>query len=467
MKVAFCSHFGGFQSSYALHVGHHERARLLERFGVNFDFLVNEKCKADIYPNQKNCLPNPSTKLPFADRAMIFEKAYLDLLKEYDVVITADMVYQTKGNFLAENAAQRKVANSLKTWWCHWIHSGWTDRPPHMPYPENLKYEMPPRSFLVYLNSWELPDLARMYNAEPKYCHCVYNPKDIRSFHEMDDIVWRITDILDIPNKDIITIFPFCTTRMDAKGIDGVIQALAAFKRKGNDIALILANANANKRTSEIKAMKGRMNKLGLIEGEDYIWTSDINNGKPLPRKSIADLYKLSNLFVFLSWRETVGNVFQEALVSGCHLILNANLPCLREMGNLGRNKATFVNTSFKTPGIRDGVPGDFQMVNYNPSIESYFDEIAEYVLREDLIPPRYHQWAFSLDKIWNEQMEPLLRKAYLAGNGKDFLEVIPLASDQRRKPVKAPTKWSMYAQNIQLGKDMTGAPLIPPGCIR
>jgi len=54
MKVAICSHFGGFQPSYALHVGWHERGRILERYGVDFDFLVNEKCKDKLYPHQKN-----------------------------------------------------------------------------------------------------------------------------------------------------------------------------------------------------------------------------------------------------------------------------------------------------------------------------------------------------------------------------------------------------------------------------
>ena len=42
-KVAILTHFGNFQSGYALHVGWLERARMMNKFGVDFDFLVNEK----------------------------------------------------------------------------------------------------------------------------------------------------------------------------------------------------------------------------------------------------------------------------------------------------------------------------------------------------------------------------------------------------------------------------------------
>jgi len=455
MKVAICSHFGGFQSSYALHVGWHERARMLERYGVDFDFLVNMKCKTDIYPHQKNCLPNPISELPFADRVAQFKEAYLEFLEPYDVVLTADMVYQRKGNFLPQSAAMREVAEKLKAWWCHWIHSSWTTRDLSASYPENLRYQIPLKSFLVYLNSFELPGLQRMYNAEPWQCHPVYNPKDIRSFHEMDPIVWKISDILDLPNKQVVQVFPFCTTRMDSKGIDGVIHMFAALKRCGQRVALILANANSKKRMDEMRLKKEWMNHLGLVENEDYLWTCDINIHKPIPRKSIADLYKLSNLFVFASWRETVGNVFQEAKISGCQLVLNENLPCLKEMG--GRD-AIYINFSHKTPGIRDGQAGDFRLVSYNPSIAQYFDEIAMMVIPR--LRDLKNQWYFSLDRIWLDQMEPLLRRAYRASRNEEYLNIKRL--DYWDKPVRVPKTWGLYGVNKQYGQDMTGAPLKP-----
>ena len=455
MKVAVCSHFGGFQSSYALHVGWHERARILERFGVDFDFLVNEKCKQGLYPHQRNCLPNPSTEKPFEERVGVFTEAYKELLKPYDVVLTADMVYQRRGNFLAYNAAMREACGELKAWWCHWIHSSYVDQDLGAPYPEVLRFRIPPKSFLVYLNSFELPGLAQMYGATPWQCYPVYNPKDARSLMEVDPIVWKISDILNLPTKQVVQVFPVCTTRMDAKGIDGVIHTFAALKRLGQRVALIIANANSKKRPDEMGAKKAKMERLGLREGKDFLWTSDINNHRPIPRKTVVDLFKLSNLFVFASWRETVGNVFQEAKTCGCQLVLNKNLPCLQEMG--GRD-AIFIDFSYKTPGVRDGMPGDLQQVDYNPTPQQYFDGVAHQIIPR--LRDLKEQWFFSLDRIWLDQFEPLLRRAYLASRGEQFLNVQPLK--EWTGPVKTPLPWNAYAANAQWGKDMTGAPVVP-----
>jgi hypothetical protein len=420
MKVAICSHFGGFQPSYALHVGWLERAKMLKRFNVDFDFLVNEKCEKNLYPNQIECLPNPSPKQPFIKKVDIFSDAYSVLLEDYDVILTADMMYQKKGNFLAHNAAQRKIADKLKAWWCHWIHSGWVN-PEKVKYPDSLRFKLPPKSFMVYLNSYELDGVQKMYSAPQDKVYAVYNPKDIRSFYDVSKLVWRITDEIQFWNKDIIQIFPFCSTRMDAKGIDGVIHVTAACKRAGKKIGLILCNSNSKSMHKQIQQKDIFMKKLGLVEFEDYIWTSKINNDKAVPRKDIADLFKMSNLFTFTSWRETVGNVFQEAMISGCQLILNENLPCLKEMGG---EDAIYISSTHKTLGVKDGENGDMQIVSYNSGIENYFDIVAKVAIEK--VKPIKNQWVFSLDKIWLNQMEPLLRRAYLASQGKDYSQVKP-----------------------------------------
>lgn len=416
MKVAILSHFGSFQPSYALHVGWHERARLLGRHGVDFDFLVNNGAAADSFPHQVNCLSNPSGKEPFNNRVAAFAGEYLGLLEKYDVILTADLVYQSKGNFLAQNAAMRQAAPNLKAWWCHWIHSGWTHRPGNLGFPESLRYTMPPRSFLVYLNSFELPPLAQMYGTRQDMCYAVYNPKDYRSFNNFDPLSNNIIDALDIPSKQAVQIFPFCTTHMDAKGINGVINCAAALKRAGVPVALILANANSRKRPSELEDKKRWMASKGLVDGEDFLWTSDINDHKPLPRKVVSDLFKVSNYFVFTSWRETVGNVFQEAKISGCQLVLNHNLPCLREMGG---KEAIYVNVTHKTPGVRDGQPGDLQMINYDPSEDNYWDDVVQALIPR--LPDLSHKWYFSFDNIWKYQFWPLLQRAYCASRGEPY----------------------------------------------
>ena len=422
MKVAILSHFGGFQDSYALHVGWLERAKLLDYFNVDFDFLVNEKCNENLYPRQRNCLPNPPSGKPFDYRVKLLTDAYQRCLQAYDVILTADLIYQRKGNFLANNQAARNVAKELKAWWCHWIHSSWVTRPGAQPiYPDNLRFTNMEKSFLVYLNGSELKYLAAMYNTDPRLCRTVYNPKDFRSFNDFHPCAWEICKDMDLINKDVVQIFPHCSTRMDAKGIDGIVNVFAALKRKGKKVAIIFANANSRKVQPELAAKKDWMRNQGLIDKEDFLFTSDfMPNFKPLPRKAVSDIFKVANLFVFASWRETVGNAFQEAKVSGNFLVLNGFLPCLREMGG---SNAMFFDSDHKTPGKRDGQTGDFQRVDYLPSKEQYFDHLVEKIIPQ--IPSRKYLWSFSFEWIWHNQFKPLLEDAYNLSKGASFDDIV------------------------------------------
>lgn len=414
-KIAILSHFDSFQAGYALHVGWLERARLLSYFEQEFDFLVNAGCPEGLYPNQKNILGRIKTGKPFVDRVKYFVDLYTDVLRGYDFVMTADMVYQTKGNFLAYNAAQRMASKSLRCHWLHWIHSGWTRRPKYpldpAKRPEHLKYIMPEKSTLIYLNSHELPDLQKMFACAPHQVYPVYNPKDFRSFNQFHKLSWEISIRLRLWEKDAIMLFPFCATRMDSKGFDAVAHVVAALKRAGLRVALINAVANSRSRKKEMEDKDAFMASLGLEKNSDYMWTCDVTEKhRPLPRESIADLFKLSNFFVWASWRETVGNAFQEAQVSGNLMVLSKGLPSNIEMG---AKDAIYFYTTHKTPGVQDGVTGDLRVVKYRDpdtgedTTLDYYDGLAEQIIPR--LPTRSNQWQFSYERIWYEQLFPLL----------------------------------------------------------
>lgn len=417
MKVAILSHFQGFAPGYALAVGWYERARVLEyygkSFGIEFDFFTAKNCPEGCYPNQKAVLATVPGSKPFDYKVDIFTKQYLELLGSYDVVLTADIIYQRKGNFLAWNQAMRNASKHLKAWWCHWIHSSWTNRPSmlNLKDPDHLRYTMMDRSFLVYLNSYEIKQVATMYDTPEKNVRVVYNNKDPRVFFDFHPHSWTIVKQLSLFDKDVISVFPHCSTRMDAKGFDGVIAVIAALKRRGLKVGLVFCNANARKVQPEIMQKKQLMLKMGLHEGEDYMFTHDLDNWKPMPRKVIRDLMRISNIFTFASWRETTGNIFQEAQISGNLLVLNGNLPCLRELATKIPGKVVWLNTSYKTPGVRDGTTGDLQQVDYHPTPEEYFDHLIEHEIMPKL-EDKHYQWDFSFERIWMTQFWPLLREA-------------------------------------------------------
>ncbi|MDY7035066.1 MAG: hypothetical protein SV375_02715 [Thermodesulfobacteriota bacterium] len=404
MKIAILSHFGSFQAGYALHVGWLERARLLKYFDQDFDFLVNEQCKdAEIYPHVKKCLGNISTNKPFNERVHFFEEMYKKTLMPYDIVLTPDLIYQKKNNFLAQNQAMRNAAKKLKCKWFHWIHSAWIVRPFVLSYPESLRFTPMENSTIVYMNESEKAGVARMYDISRENVSCVYNPKDYRSFNDFHPLSWTITRILDIPNKNVVQIFPHCSTRMDAKGIDAIVRVHAALKRQGASVALVFANANGRKVEREICAKKAWIKTQGLVEGQDFFFTSDITEWAPFPRKAVSDIFNVANLFVFASWREVSPNVLLEAKISGNLLVLGNLLPCSAEYGG---PDAIYFDSTAKTPGVQDGHHGDLLVVTYRDE-KNYFDSLALQIMNR--LPSRKHLWEFSYEQIWHEQLRPLL----------------------------------------------------------
>jgi len=419
IKIAILTTFRKFDPGYALAVGWLERAKMLKYFDQDFTMFVQSNCKDTCYPNMKAVLPHPDKDVPFEIKVSQFEKAFLKYLPDYDVILTADFIYQKKGNFLPANQAMRNVQPKLKAKWYHWIHSGWTKRY-RCQYPEKLRITMMDNSTLVYMNKSETAGVAQMYATTEDNVACVYNPKDYRSFNEFSEDAWDITKILDIPNKDIIQIFPHCSTRAGAKGFHTVIETFAALKRNGAKVALILANSHAKSVRSHILSLKTEMRNMGLIEKEDFIFTSDLMNQKyksylPLPRRAVADLFKVSNVFVFASWREVCPNVVLEAKINSNLIVMSESLACGREFGGKGYSKnlkeegyknegAIYFECSAKVPGVADGSRGDMNVVKIK---SKYYDALAKEIIRR--APSRKHLWEYSFETIWNTQMKPLL----------------------------------------------------------
>jgi len=433
-RIAILSHFDSFQPGYALHVGWLERANLLKYFGQDFDFLVNTNCPADIYPNQKNVLEKIRPGAEFSKRAAFFGEMYAELLQPYDFVMTADMVYQKKGNFLANNAGQRIAAPVLNCHWLHWLHSSWTNPPTPIDTrkPEHLRFKMPEKSTLIYLNSHELPGVMHQYSCTAHEVWAVYNPKDIRSFYEFDDLSWELTDFTKPWEKDAIMLFPFCATRLESKGFDTVTNVFAALKRAGKKVMLINAVANSRSQQDKLRYQDKYMAEKGLLRNEDYIWSCDFtDNFKPLPRKTIADLFKITNVFVWASWRETVGNAFQEAKVSGNLMVLSKYLPSNIEMGG---EDAIWIHASHCVPGRGDGVFANTRIIRYRDpdtgedTTNDYFDGVAEEIIAK--LPSRKHQWQFSYEHIWYEQLYPLIYLRQYDREGNYTRKVLPAPED-------------------------------------
>ena len=434
MRVAILSHFQKFAPSYALAVGWYERAKMMEYFGVDFTFFTAKNCPPGCFPHQESVLKTIPGSRPFEFKVEEFTQQYLELLHDFDVVLTADMIYQRKGNFLAWNQAARNCTRLIKPWWLHWIHSSWSIRPGNLNLkdPDSLRYQMMDRSFLVYLNEAESGQLVQMYDTDPDHVRFVHNPKDPRVFYNMHPYSWEIIKRLRLYEKDVVCVFPHCSTRMEAKGIDAVLRVIAGLKEAGLSVGLVFCNANARKVQAEIEEKRGHAALMQLEEGTDYMFTHDLDNFADMPRQVVRDLMQISNIFVFGSWRETTGNVFQEAQISNNLLVLNENLPCLKELAR--KDKVVWLKNTYKTPGRRDGQTGDLQNVAYVPDEKKYFTQLAQVQIIPKLDSKRY-MWAFGFERIWHTQMEPLLMEAAELANTIDPPDMAKAYTEETTAP--------------------------------
>jgi hypothetical protein len=404
-KIAILSHFGTFQAGYALHVGWLERARLLERMGQDFDFLVSENMTPGLYPHQKSVLVGLDKNKSFGSRVEKQLDNYRDVLKPYDVILTADLLYQSKGHFLVWNEALRQADSWFAEGgnhkrWLHWIHSAWVEPNRSAPYPECLRFKEMPRSTMVYMNESELNGVRWMYGTDK--VACVYNPKDFRSFHNFTPLAWDITEQLDLPSKDVVQVFPHCATRQKAKGADAVLQAHAALKKAGAKVGLVMAVSNAKQVDFEVARLEEYAKRLGLVPGEDVLWTHRLTDWRPVDRQTVANLFLASNLFVFGSWREVCPNVLLEAKVSGNLLVVSSNLPCAYEFAG---DDALYFDGSHKSPGVPDAKDGPDEYV----AKQTQWDALAQRILKR--LPPQDHKWQYSYERIWHDQLKPLIYK--------------------------------------------------------
>jgi glycosyltransferase involved in cell wall biosynthesis len=451
MRIGILTHFRTFQPGYALHVGWLERVKMMIKFGEDVDVLIqiNAEESANIFPNAKRVLIQSKGKKPFLEHVAIYEQNYLEVLQDYDIIITSDIVLQKNYDFLCYHQAVRNVIPKLKARWFHWIHSSWNEPElSRLPFPFNIRYEPLERSTMVYMNYSERWGVSKMYKMSHDDVACVWNPKDFRSFNDFDPLSWEITDMLDIPNKDVVQIYPHSASRMSAKGIDTLIKVFGNLRGKGLGVALILAQSSgkSNKVIEMTELRKKQLEELGLKDKKDFIFTTDITpNRGPLSRKIVSDLFKVSNLFVFPSWKEVSPNVLLEAKISGNLLAISEGIAGAREFGG---PKAIYFKSTYKAPGVADGQPDDIV------EIEVDYDKLTKQIMKR--LPSRKHLWEFSYENIWHKQMKQVLyrhEKKFIAGMAAiSWSTVSPMCMEDLAKHVDYLLFW------FDLPKDKGGA---------
>jgi len=323
MKIAIVTSFRSMPESYSLVNDVRDRIRTLVRYGHEVVFFAQEGCKGDgIVCPMRAVLPRVKLRKDEVNEegVKLISEILIKELKDFNLVFTDDLLFIRQ--YVTYREAIFIVGKALPDIkWAHWIHSR---------VGEMLNLKMPNAKY-IFMNHIGVEEVAKHCGVEEDDVHVIFNDKDPRIFFEFSDITKQLIDKYDLLNYEIMQVYPICTTRMGAKGVEKVINVFSELKKKGRKVKLVFANSNGRK-DIHIEAVKKELEyakNLGLEPDEDVIFTSrlDVETQSGVPRQVIQELMRLANLFVFPSQSEVCSNVLLEASMSKTLMVLNEDFP--------------------------------------------------------------------------------------------------------------------------------------------
>ncbi|HWI53961.1 MAG TPA: hypothetical protein VNT01_17630 [Symbiobacteriaceae bacterium] len=279
--------------------------------------------------------PHEQARPDFAQAAETIAEALRPILEQFDVAITHDLMFL--GWYLPHNQAIRQLAAELPAVkWLHWVHSAPSGRPGKLIYPSSLRYTLPPNGKLVYLNNHDTLRLAEMYGTSLEHVRVVHNPRDPGAFFGLHPLAQKVTSLYPALSADVVSVFPFSTPRWDGKNIRKLIWLMAKIKAQGRSVLLVLVNAhcNGNREKAIVQDLLSFAVSKGLSASE-VCFTSQLGAEweYSVPNEAIRQLFQLSNLFIMPSLSECCSLVLLEAALCKNLLVLNQDVPSMREFG--------------------------------------------------------------------------------------------------------------------------------------
>ena len=432
MKVIILTDFVSYVPGYSLWSCVENQCRMLELHGDNeVTLLVNKNFKGECPVNVKIKKVIPTCKQwdykseqdlnsehkRFATR---LSKILIEELKDCDICITHDRVFLgwALPYFLALEKCKEQTRSTL---FLHQIHSmprdvkDWWDL--NRLGTQNHK--------LVSMTEATRPLMATSYKTTIDNVLVIPHITDIRVFADFCDETWHIIDqIPALLEANIVCIYPASSDRLQPKRVAACMAIMSAFKRRSQSVCLFIANQWA--RGSTGRSLNHFTTEQGapidtslsihrelatslvpeLDYGKDFIFSSDIFYPKykhGLPKRVIRELMMCSNLFMFPTFEESWGLVSVEAALMGNYMVINGDVPVLREaMNNFGHYES-FGGVS----NILD-IPPEEQPF--------YFDKIAGEIKEKMFSNPivQTKTWArqhLNMGAIWLDYYEPIFDK--------------------------------------------------------
>ncbi len=295
--------------------------------GVKIETIPNVACHNEVKKDET-----------FDEDVTEIEQRLMEILKDKDIVITHDIIYQNA--CLKHNFAARRVAAKLPNLkWLHWIHSATSPLLLNMLRPifadEYIKLVSTPfpNAKYVYPNSYAVPAVAKNFGVDEQDVVVVHHPTDICGFFQIPEAVEKVIYDKGILNADVITTYPIRLDR--GKQVEFVIKTMAMIKEFGLSVRCIIIDFHST--GGDKVAYRDELKQVGIdygLNGNELIFLSEQNDEwtSEVPQTTVAGFQLLSNVFIMPSVSETYSLIAQEAGLCKQVVVLNQDFPPFRSI---------------------------------------------------------------------------------------------------------------------------------------
>lgn len=422
-KVAIFTNFSSFSEAYSLTRVVMNQIRMLVDNGYKPVVIVGQYFD----PVQDFADPNViikripdvpvynevKTDATFDQDVLAIEKALALALKDVNIVITHDIIYQP-ACLKHLIAAKRIASRRLDLRWLHWIHSATSPytlselRPHFKKEYREIVREKFPHSFYIFFNHYSIPRIAQNFQVDDFDVKIVHHPTDLKAFWKIENDTWELIRNKNILNKDVICVYP---CRLDnGKQVEKVIKTIASFKKLDKSVCLIIGDFHST--GGEKLTYRDMCKEVGRQWGlgdEELIWLSEQKSdwNVEVPYQIIADLFHLSNVFVGASASESYSLITQEAGLSGVSMILNRDFPPFRDSFGWAPHQVPYSSNINATTGLDGSTTTDVT------NEENFYRDAAgllNYELENNRVlalKTALRQYR-NLDYIFKHELEPL-----------------------------------------------------------
>lgn len=348
-KVTIFTTFADISEAYSLNRVVEDQLKMLLNNGYNPNLIVAESFNATgIYADERVTIKkiplvpvhNEVNKDPtFEEDVTKITLALEEVLKDTDVVITHDVIYQNAA--LKHNFAARRIAEkypNLK--WLHWIHSATSPvtlanlRPYFGDEYLTLVSKPFPNSYYVFFNHYSIPRVAKNFGISEDLVRVVHHPSDLAEVFGLTPEIDELCRQKSIFSTDAICVYPIRLDR--GKQVEHVIKTMACLKSKFNlKVRLVIADfhSTGGDKLTYRDELKSMAIDWGL-NSDDLIWMSEVRDEwkTEVPHKHIMALMRLSNVFIMPSVSESYSLITQEAGLNKVIAVLNFDFPPFRDI---------------------------------------------------------------------------------------------------------------------------------------